>query len=156
MGLLVFLCVVIGLPFLLLGLLEVFAPQSGVRENLGRRLARFKIWHFLAVVAAAGLLFAMFTSTGSEPFLLTGLIFLTLFLRAWRNEFTFLMGLRDSDFPGRNDKLIWAVTLLFLAPVGLWLFRAYRHAHWPEAETEPRADSNSRPLSSGDAMPEPT
>jgi hypothetical protein len=153
-GLLVFLCVVIGLPFLLLGFLEVFAPQSSFRENLGRRLSRFKIWHFLAVVAAAGLLFAMFTSTGSEPFLLTGLVFLIFFLRAWRNEFTFLMGLRDGDFPGRNDKLIWAVTLLFFAPVGLWFFRAHRHAHWPEAESEPRADT--RPLPTGNAMPEPT
>jgi len=154
MGFLVFLCSVIGLPFLLLGLLEVFAPQSGLRESLGRRLARFKIWHFLAVVAAAGLLFAILTSPSSELLLLTGLIFLVFFLRAWRNEFIFLMGLRDGDFPGRNDKLIWAVTLLFFAPASIWLFRAYRHAHWPEAENEPGTDS--RPLSSGNAMPEPT
>jgi hypothetical protein len=154
MGFLVFLCVVIGLPFLLLGLLEVFAPQSGFRENLGRRLARFKIWHFLAVVAAVALLFAIFTSPGPGPLLLTALIFLIFFLRAWRNEFTLLMSLRDGDFPGHNDKFIWAVTLLFFAPLGFWLFRAYRHAHWPDAETEPRADS--RPLSTGKAMPEPT
>ena len=132
MEFLVFLCVVIGLPFLLLGFLEVFAPQSGIRENLGRRLTRFKIWHFLVLVAAAALLSAIVTSPGPGPLLLAGLIFLTLFLRAWRNEFTFLMGLRDGDFPGRNDKLIWAVTLLFFAPIGLWLFRAYRHVHWPE------------------------
>jgi hypothetical protein len=154
MGFLVFLCLVIGLPFLVLGLLEVFAPQSGIRESLGRRLVQFKIWHFLAVVAAAGLLFAVFTSPGLETLLLTGLIFLIFFLRALRDEFTFLMGLRDSQLPGRHDKFIWAVTLLFFAPVGLWLFRAYRHAHWPEAETEPRTES--RPLSSGNAMPEPT
>ena len=33
------------------------------------------------------------------------------------------MGLRDGDFPGRNDKLIWAVMLLFFAPASIWLFR---------------------------------
>jgi hypothetical protein len=53
-----------------------------------------------------------------------------------------------------DDKFIWAVTLLFFAPVGFWLFRAYRQAHWPQVENEPRADS--RPLATGNAMPEPT
>jgi hypothetical protein len=82
------------------------------------------------------LLFAIFTSRGPEPLVLAGLIILTLFLRSWRNEFIYLMGRGDGDFPGRNDKLIWAIVLLFFAPVGLWLFRAHRLTHWPEAETE--------------------
>jgi len=32
------------------------------------------------------------------------------------------MGLRDDDFPGRNDKLIWVLMLLVFAPVDPWLF----------------------------------
>ena len=54
------------------------------------------------------------------------------FVRNWQKEFVFLMGLRDGDFPGRHDKLIWAVVLTAFAPVGVWFFRAYRLAHWPE------------------------
>ncbi len=62
------------------------------------------------------------------------LIILGLFLRTWRDEFLFLMGLHDDDFPGRNDKLIWVFLLLVLAPVGVWLFRSYRMARWPQPE----------------------
>jgi hypothetical protein len=57
-----------------------------------------------------------------------------LFAKAWLKEFTFLMRLRDDAFPGRNDKLIWAMLLIVLAPVGTWLFQNYREAHWPEAK----------------------
>jgi hypothetical protein len=57
-----------------------------------------------------------------------------LFARAWLKEFTFLMRLRDDAFPGHNDKLIWAMLLIILAPVGTWLFQNYREAHWPEAK----------------------
>jgi hypothetical protein len=149
---LIFVGVMIGLPYLLLGLLQVFAPESGFRESLGRRLAQFKLWHLLVAVASAGLLFAIFTSRGPEPLILAVLIVLTVFLRTWRNEFTFLMGLRDDDFPGRNDKFIWAVVLLFFAPVGLWFFRSYRLAHWPEPK--PQTDFDAIPT--GSRVPEPT
>ena len=54
------------------------------------------------------------------------------FVRNWQKEFVFLMGLRDDDFPGRHDKLIWAIVLLAFAPIGVWIFRSYRLAHWPE------------------------
>ncbi len=59
---------------------------------------------------------------------------LYLFARAWIREFVFLMKLRDTDFPGAHDKLIWAMLLIVLAPVGVWLFHGYREAHWPEAK----------------------
>ena len=59
---------------------------------------------------------------------------LILFARAWVREFAYLMRLGDDAFPGRNDKLIWAILLIVLPPVGVWLFRAYREAHWPEAK----------------------
>jgi hypothetical protein len=58
-----------------------------------------------------------------------------LFARAWLREFTYLMKLHDEAFPGRNDKLIWAMLLIVLPPVGAWLFQTYREAHWPEAKS---------------------
>ena len=54
--------------------------------------------------------------------------------RAWVREFTFLMRLDDEAFPGRNDKLIWAVLLMVLPPVGVWLFQGYREVQWPVAK----------------------
>ena len=57
-----------------------------------------------------------------------------LFARAWLKEFTYLMRLGDDAFPGHNDKLIWAILLIVLPPVGAWLFQTYREAHWPEAK----------------------
>jgi hypothetical protein len=39
---------------------------------------------------------------------------------------------RDDDFPRHPDKLIWALVLLVFAPIGDWLCRSYRLAHWPE------------------------
>ena len=65
-----------------------------------------------------------------------------MFARAWVREFAYLMKLRDDAFPGHNDKLIWAILLIVLAPVGTWLFQNYREAHWPEAKpTKGRADA---------------
>ena len=57
-----------------------------------------------------------------------------LFGKAWVREFTYLMRLDDEAFPGRNDKLIWAVLLMVLPPVGVWLFQGYREIHWPVAK----------------------
>ncbi len=57
-----------------------------------------------------------------------------LFGRAWVREFTHLMRLDDGAFPGRNDKLIWAVLLIVLPPLGVWMFQTYREAHWPVAK----------------------
>jgi len=67
---------------------------------------------------------------------LMALVVLGVFLYAWRREFLFLMSLRDDAFPGRFDKPIWAATLVLLAPIGFWLFRSYRLAHWAEAKPE--------------------
>ena len=60
------------------------------------------------------------------------------FTVAWVREFLYLMALRDEDLPGRFDKPIWAAVLIFLAPLGLFLFRSHRLAHWPEPEPKPR------------------
>jgi hypothetical protein len=62
-----------------------------------------------------------------------------LFARNWLREFSFLMGVDDSAFPGHHDKLIWALLLIVLPPVGVYLFRAHRRAYWPESETKSAA-----------------
>jgi hypothetical protein len=59
---------------------------------------------------------------------------IVLFARAWLREFTYLMRLSDDAFPGHNDKLIWAILMIVLPPVGAWLFQTYREVHWPEAK----------------------
>lgn len=87
-------------------------------------------WQIAAVVIFAILILPLM------PVVL-GLAFVAafvLFAKAWLKEFTFLMRLRDDAFPGHNDKLIWAMLLIVLAPVGTWLFQNYREAHWPEAK----------------------
>jgi hypothetical protein len=57
-----------------------------------------------------------------------------LFAKAWAREFWFLMRLGDESFPGQHDKLIWAVLLIVLPPVGVYHFNRFRLAHWPEAK----------------------
>lgn len=61
---------------------------------------------------------------------------IVLFARAWLREFSFLMGVDDSAFPGRSDKLIWAILMIVLPPVGVYLFRAHRRAYWPESDAK--------------------
>ena len=132
---LVFVAIAFSLPALVLGLLQLVAPQSSVHEGVRRRMARFKLWQLVVAVILCGLLFSM-TSVRSPivPLTLAVLIVLALYSRIWRDEFIFLMGLRDDEFPGRSDKLIWVFLLIVLAPVGPWLFRSYRLAHWPQPE----------------------
>jgi hypothetical protein len=62
------------------------------------------------------------------------------------------MGLRDDDFPGRNDKLIWVLVLLVFAPLGPWLFRSYRVAHWPQ----PERSHNPEASAAGATVPSPS
>jgi hypothetical protein len=132
---LVFAAIALSLPALVLGLLQIVAPQSSIHDGVRRRLAQFKLWQLAAAVILCGLLFSMASVREPiVPFMLAILLALGLFFRTWRDEFLFLMALRDEDFPGRSDKLIWAVVLLVFAPVGLWVFRSYRLAHWPLPE----------------------
>ena len=148
---LVAVALVIGLPAMLLGLLQLIVPQSTLHERVRHRISRYKLWQLMVAVALLGLLFAMATAQAPiVPFALAVLIVLVLFVKAWRDEFVFLMGLRDEDFPGRNDKLIWVLVLLLFAPVGTWFFRAYRLAHWPEPEPQTRTEAMP-----GSAVPGP-
>jgi hypothetical protein len=96
-----------------------------------RRLMRINLWHVMAVVALLALLLATAEAPGYW-LMLGGFALLVVFSRAWIRQLTFLMSLRDEDFPGRFDKLVWAFLLVALAPIGYWAFRAYRDTHWPE------------------------
>lgn len=105
------------------------------------RLKRINIWHVMAGIAVA----ALFIATVDEPgwwivFTLIGIG--ALFARTWIREFTFLMSLRDENFPGRSDKLIWAFVLVVVPPAGVWAMRNFRKTHWPEpvSEAEPRVN----------------
>jgi len=98
------------------------------------RLGQFTIRQMMAAVVVAGLLFHTMTYRGPGTplsLMLLELGLLIWFIRVWQGEFVFLMGLGDADFPGRHDKVIWAILLLALAPIGVWFFRAYRLVHWP-------------------------
>jgi len=107
---------------------------------------KFNLWHMMAVVVVAALLLTAFSGPPREgavlAIVLLSLAVLAWFVRVWCDEFVFLMGLRDEDLPGRNDKLIWAVVLLILSPISVWLFRSYHVAHWPEPKsvTHPELD----------------
>jgi hypothetical protein len=142
---------VVGLPAMLLGLLQLIVPQSTLHERVRRRISQYKLWQLMIAVALLGLLFSMTTVQAPiVPLSLAVLIVLVLFVKAWRDEFILLMGLRDEDFPGRNDKMIWVLVLMFFAPVGTWFFRAYRLTHWPEPEPQPVTEAMP-----GSAVPGP-
>jgi hypothetical protein len=139
----------------------LFLSQVLDRErlrDLGRRIGhwQFTIWRMMTAVIVAALLFHMFTARdGLFSFVLLCLGFLTWFVRNWQKEFVFLMGLGDGDFPGRHDKVIWAIMLSVFAPVGVWFFRAYHRAHWPEPVPAPAIDPERRTEESGGTATQP-
>jgi hypothetical protein len=57
-----------------------------------------------------------------------------MFALFWLHELRILLAASDEALPGRNDKLIWALYLLFCPPVGVVFFRAYREKHWAPAK----------------------
>jgi hypothetical protein len=120
---------------LLFRLARIGSPEWVRRVAGGPRAWRFNLWHLLAAVIATALLVHAFLGPPTEERVLS-LVVLCLwvlgwFVRSWCNEFVFLMSRRDEEFPGRNDKVIWAIALLLFAPVSVWLFRSFRLAHWP-------------------------
>ncbi len=131
------------LPALVVGTLAVIfglgpvVSLEGLRR-IGQRLwpFQFNLWQMMTGVALAAFVLMVFEWRYERImiFTLISLLVLAWFVRNWRNEFVLLMGLRDDDFPGRNDKLIWAILLVAFAPLSIWFFRSYRLAHWPEPE----------------------
>jgi hypothetical protein len=98
------------------------------------RFDGLRLWHVIVVLGGLSL----FAIERDPPFLLIACVLALLFLYAlaWVHEFFFLMGLGDGAFPGRFDKLIWALVLILLGPLGLWAFRRYHAVQWPEPVAE--------------------
>jgi hypothetical protein len=148
--------VVFGYFGLLFGLGQFLSPE---RLRLIRRSLwplRLTLWQLMCVVAVAAFLILVF-ERGSEvvlAFFAVSCLILAWFIRAWSHEFVFLMGLRDDDFPGRHDKLIWAFLLFAFAPITVWFFRSYRLAHWPEPVAE--SYSSMHPEPTGKTVTQPT
>jgi len=118
-------------------------------RSVWNRVKRINLWQLMTATAVLAFLLA----TAGEPIiwvLFGAFVLLVAFARAWIKQVTFLMALRDEDFPGRLDKLVWACLLVFLAPVGYWTFRAYRDSHWPE----PAVDLETGQASKASAAPE--
>jgi hypothetical protein len=86
------------------------------------------------VALAAIILIALMAQDARVVVLALLAMLVLLFGLEWRREFAYLMTLDDQAFPGRNDKLIWAMLLIVLPPIGLWLFRSHRLAHAREAK----------------------
>jgi hypothetical protein len=125
----------IGGLALLFRLSRIGSPEWVRRFTAEPRAWRFNLVHLMIAVVAAALLMYPFSGPPTGDRVLCVIVLclgvLGWFVRSWCNEFVFLMSRRDEEFPGRNDKLIWAIVLLVLAPVSVWLFRSFRLAYWP-------------------------
>jgi hypothetical protein len=142
MELIILAAIVVGIPVLLFGTSEWFASAAKAlrRDDFAGRSLQLKLWHVVVAVALFALLFAALAAGPKEGgffLFLTAMVIVGLLLHTWRQEFVFLMSLRDDDFPGRHDKLIWTFMLTAMAPIGLWFFRSYRLSHWPEPKPDP-------------------
>ncbi len=154
LGLLVFLPAAVIAGFALLFHLSRIGSPEWVRRMAGGPQAwRFNFWHMMAAVMVAGLVLFAITAPPSfeKGFAATmlALLIMAWFIRTWCNEFVILMSLRDEDLPGRNDKLIWVVMLLALAPISVWLFRAFRLAYWPESKSVIHGEFGPEPARRG-------
>jgi hypothetical protein len=150
--------IVVGTFAVLFGLSRVASPEWIRRIGNDPRTWTFNLWQIMAVVGVAALVLHVLSGPhngGAFSAVLLCLIVLTWFVRAWCHEFVFLMGLRDDDLPGRNDKLIWAVVLLVFAPFGVWLFRSYRLAHWPAGKIVSPNDFEPHPETLGGTATQP-
>jgi hypothetical protein len=152
--------IVPALVFAYFGLLFGLAPAlSPERLRVIRRSVwplQLNLWQMMCVVAVAAFLILVFEKQleVALAFFTVSILVLAWFVRAWSHEFVFLMGLRDADFPGRHDKLIWAFLLFVFAPIAVWFFRSYRLAHWPEPVADP--DFSLRPEPAGHTVTQPT
>src|SRR5262245_21513260 len=111
---------VIGFFALLFGLAKIFPPEKLRRIGRRTQTLQFTLWHMMIVVVVTALLFGAFVAgpgpEGAFSIVIISLLVLAWFVRVWCNQFVFLMALRDDDFPGRSDKLIWVFLLFAFAP----------------------------------------
>ena len=117
---------IIEVPWLAFALSSLFAgfPKLRLQQMLG--IVGVFAWIF-AYIASLG-------PSNSTSLLVIGTIvaILLAFAGMWSREFRLLMLRRADEFPDRHDKLAWIFVLTAMAPAGVWLFRSYRRARWPE------------------------
>ncbi|MBX6314373.1 MAG: hypothetical protein IRY99_15890 [Isosphaeraceae bacterium] len=121
---------ILGLAGLALALILKPSFRAGLSETLRHLGGHRTLLIVLAVLVAAPVL----PPRGLIPVIVVAVIVLCVL--AWLREFTYLMRLRDGVFPGHFDKLIWALLLMVLPPLGILAFWSYRHAHWADAKPE--------------------
>jgi hypothetical protein len=101
------------------------------------------------IPSLATLVLAIFVggSVGPEGFV-SALVLgaLALLAASWFREFRCLMWMTDDSFPGRNDKLVWAILMIVLPPVGVLAFWSFRRAYWPAPSEKPIVPELQREL----------
>jgi hypothetical protein len=144
---------------LLFKLAQLTSRESLGRITRGRWTFQMNLWHVMVVVAVAACVFLAINGGAAiaSAVIIAALFVVLWFVRAWCHEFVLLMGLRDADLPGRYDKLIWAIVLFAIAPVGPWLFRYYRSTHWPQPApaAESQTQTGAEPSGTTNIAPQP-
>jgi len=136
MSFLIMLAIALSISYLI-------AQKAGQSDHSGNAIQI--PWRRLVHLVCGGILTILFlliltahTSHQAELFIFLALMVVgAICFEIYVREFFKLMELSDDDFPGRNDKLIWALFMIVLPPIGVTLFRAYRLRRWPELNTKP-------------------
>lgn len=137
MGFVIFMLVALVATAFLVRAYPSSSSRSPQHEQTPRWARCLDSW----AIAGAGLAFliilmSLFARGPALPMLLLAGLAVGL-LALWVREFGYLMNQPDEAFRGRNDKLIWALLLIMLPPVGVIAFWSYRRAHWAPEEKPP-------------------
>lgn len=65
-----------------------------------------------------------------------GIALVVILISYWISTFCSLMAMPDSDFLGRNDKLIWAILVIVTFAVGASMFHLWRFCQRPVGYAE--------------------
>jgi hypothetical protein len=118
----------IVVPWLLFALTALFQGFPRLRLGQDAGLVAVAAWVFTAIVSRDLTPLMFFTLVGS----------LLAFAAMWRREFGLLMARHPDEFPSPYDRLAWMFVLTAMAPAGVWFFRSYRKARWPETPQKAR------------------
>jgi hypothetical protein len=105
-----------------------------VREQIDSALASEKNSFFWILVKVLLIVLVVAALATHAPPQLLVLAALGVLVVLWYREFAGLMDMREETFPGRHDKIVWAVFLIALPPVGAPVFWFYRQSRWAEAK----------------------
>jgi hypothetical protein len=106
-------------------------PSAARIDQTLRQVPSWAILLGIAFVVVMGSILAF--ETPAPGLLLVALGTIVLLIVSWVRDFAYLMSQPDHAFPGRYDKLIWALLLIVLPPVGVVAFWSYRRAQLGES-----------------------